>query len=275
MRFDDNRMFADDEPDASRAPRPERLGSLGEALQLTAVFALMVVAAVALAIGMVEQSASVWIGGHVAWLASLLVADLPTRYRHFTSCHVIRYAGRGSAEGSRSHVSVVARRFTERHLARSFANAVARGDLAAAEAILTKRRPRASARRTCVDCWTLVDRRWNAVVRELRSSDGLVPWCPTMRCVVAHRAVWIIGGRLRRVHLRITQRRWYAEGLRVDAKVDHKCLHAELVVRPAPDQRTTMVVIHLEADESLRGRRAIRIVSKEAALALDRWASAH
>ena len=75
MRFDDNRMFANDEPAASRAPRPERLGSLGEAVQLTAVFALMVVSAVALAIGMVEGSASVWIGGHVARLASLLVAD--------------------------------------------------------------------------------------------------------------------------------------------------------------------------------------------------------
>jgi hypothetical protein len=51
-------------------------------------------------------------------------------------------------------------------------------------------------------------------------------------------------------------------------------MHAELVVRPTPDQRTTAVVIHLEADESPRGRRAIRIVSKEAALALDRWAAA-
>ena len=152
MRFDDNRMFANDEPAASRAPRPERLGSLGEAVQLTAVFALMVVSAVALAIGMVEGSASVWIGGHVARLASLLVADLPTRHRHSSSCHVTRYAGRGSAEGLRSRVSVVARRVTERHLARSFANAVARGDLATAEAILTRRRPRASARRSCVDC---------------------------------------------------------------------------------------------------------------------------
>lgn len=274
MRFDDNRMFANDEPAASRAPRPERLGSLGEAVQLTAVFALMVVSAVALAIGMVEGSASVWIGGHVARLASLLVADLPTRHRHSSSCHVTRYAGRGSAEGLRSRVSVVARRFTERHLARSFANAVARGDLATAEAILTRRRPRASARRSCVDCWTLVDERWNAVVRDLQSSDGLVPWCPTMRRVATDPAVWVIGGRLRRVHLRITQRRWYAEGLRVDARVDHRWMHAELVVRPTPDQRTTAVVIHLEADESPRGRRAIRIVSKEAALALDRWAAA-
>lgn len=127
MRFDNNRMFANDEPAASRAPRPERLGSFGEAVQLTVVFALMVVSAVALAIGMVERSASVWIGGHVAWLASLLVAGFPTRYRHSTSCHVTRYAGRGSAEGLRSRVSVVARRFTERHLARSFADAIVRG----------------------------------------------------------------------------------------------------------------------------------------------------
>src|SRR5690606_4942629 len=93
---------------------------------------------------------------------------------------------------------------------------------------LTRRRPRASARQTCVDCWTLVDGRWNAVVRDLQSSDGLVPWCPTMRRVVTHPAVWIIGGRLRRVHLRVTQARWYAEGLRVDAKVDRQWLHAEL-----------------------------------------------
>jgi hypothetical protein len=275
MRFDNNRMFANDEPAASRASRPERPVSFGEAVQFTVVFALMVVSAAALAIGMVERSAFVWIGGHVAWLASLLVAYFPSRYRHSTACHVTRYARRGSADGSPSRVSFVARRFTERHLERSFANAVARGDLAAAEAILRRRRPRASPRRTCVDCWTLVDRPWNAVVHELQSSDGLVRWCPTMRRGVTHPAVWILGGRLRRVHMRITQRRWYAEGLRVDAKVNHQWLHAELVVRPTPDQRATAVVIHLEADESHRGRRAIRIVSKEAALALDRWASAH
>lgn len=273
MLFHHNRTLADGKSASSRADRPERPPSLGETVGLTVVIALMAVSVVALTVGMVERSASVWIGGHVAWLASMLVAGVPTRYRHFTSRHVTRSSGRRSARSSRSRLSL-ARRYRVRHLGRSFADAIARGDLAAAEAILTGRRPQASVRRTSVDFGTVVYGRCNAIVRDLQSSDGLVPWCPTMRRVVKRPAVWIIGGRLRHVRLRVTQRRWYAEGLRVEASVHHQWLRAELVVRPAPDQRTTAVVIHLETEESHRGRRAIRVLSKEAALALDRWSSA-
>ena len=92
IRLSDARLAAAP-PAASRAPRPERLGSLGEAVQLTAVFALMVVSAVALAIGMVEGSTSVWIGGHVARLASLLARPTDLTHRQISRPRH-RYCGR-------------------------------------------------------------------------------------------------------------------------------------------------------------------------------------
>ncbi|MCB1002897.1 MAG: hypothetical protein KDB35_01805 [Acidimicrobiales bacterium] len=267
-------------------PRPRAAGrSRGDAFRVSAVAALLVLSVGLLAVGICTMSPAAWLGGNAVFLLAFAADGLLAKKPGGEPVH---------PSGQRKHRHHRDRRTRDRHLrldpapeaawglgnriaerraARSFAAAIAEGDLDTAEASL----------RGVVDAQTcgqrtrgwderfVVDGTWLEVARDLRASDGLRPWCRTMRSSFDADGPWVSLGFLHTVRLRVVARQWFAEGIRFCAERSGSVLTGRLTIRPSPDPQKVEVWVHAEGPDMRCSRRALRAMRRETLGAGKRW----
>ncbi len=131
-----------------------------------------------------------------------------------------------------------------------------------------------------VDQWDevrLIPGAWSTVVDELRTADGLSPWCPTLRPIPGMRpgdTTVIAVGHRHPIILHVS-RRWFAEGVRWRADAGGPILVGHITLQPGPTGTHVQVWVHAEARRCGHSRRALRTIRGEARSALRCWATTH
>ena len=127
-----------------------------------------------------------------------------------------------------------------------------------------------------VDRWDVcvsVSGTWSSTVGELRASDGLARWCPTVRQFADGEGeeTSFSVGRWRPLRLEV-QRRWFAEGIRWCARGGGPTVTGYLRCQPAVTGDEVVVWVHAEARRCRRSRRVLRVIRRETRIGLQRWA---
>lgn len=183
-------------------------------------------------------------------------------------------------------IATAIQRLVRRRATRAFAEAVSWGDLELAEVHVRQAidpgSPRNRARRPGLRSWdelAVRDGSWLESSAELRTVDGLGPWCPTLtQDGQDDRQVMTIGRR-RALQMTVLSRKWVGRGsVSMTAQVRSHVISGLVTVRPQPQSENREAVelwVHLEGPRGRQSRRAMRTIRRETRIALHRWATEH
>lgn len=115
---------------------------------------------------------------------------------------------------------------------------------------------------------------WIEAASELRASDGLSRWCPTVRRPSkGSEDATVALGRVRPVRVRLLYRRWFAEGLRFTADASGATLTGHLTLRPSAMGDGVELWAHAEGPRCHHSRRALRAAHRQARAGMRRFAT--
>ncbi len=183
-------------------------------------------------------------------------------------------------------IALAAQGIARRKAAMAFAEAVSWGDLELAEVharrAIDPGSSRSRTRRPGLRSWDqLAVRRgsWLECSAELRTVDGLGPWCPTLTRDGSNERQVMTIGRRRPVRMTVLSRKWVGSGsVSMTAQVQNDVISGLVTIRPQPhpaNSETVELWVHLEGPGGRQSRRAMRTLKRETRIALRRWATQH
>ena len=186
--------------------------------------------------------------------------------------------------GSAVLIALAVQRLTRRKAAMAFAEAVSWGDLELAEVharrAIDPGSPPNRTRRPGLRSWDKTAVRHGSLLEssaELRTADGLGPWCPTLTRDGSKERQMMTIGRRRAVRMTVLSRKWVGSGsVSMTARVQNDVISGLVTVRPQPhlaNRQTVELWVHLESPSGRQSRRAMRTIKRETRIALRRWAT--